>query len=112
MHSGTGRAPTPSHETIPFCSPSCLQACALANLTNMKNCEQLSDSICDTKTNCYKRVFGMSFVDPMCVLVANNEKNSTNVSIKVWQHYCCEWPGIAGPHKGTACRRSVTAASG
>ena len=42
----------------------------LKNLTNAKACEQLADSICDTKADCYKKVYGMAFVDPAwCVAI-------------------------------------------
>uniref|UniRef100_A0A7S0NBL4 Uncharacterized protein n=1 Tax=Chlamydomonas leiostraca TaxID=1034604 RepID=A0A7S0NBL4_9CHLO len=65
-----------------------LRGCALRNLTNIKACQQVDLSMVDTKTSGYLRIFGMSFVDPACFLVANNEKSkNATVSIQMWQYF-------------------------
>ncbi|KAL6753245.1 hypothetical protein V8C86DRAFT_2731750 [Haematococcus lacustris] len=64
-----------------------LMGCALANLSRIKTCQVVDLSMCDTKTSCYLRMFGMAFVDRACFLIANNDKTNTSVTFTLWQYY-------------------------
>lgn len=68
-----------------------LQNCAMADLSKIKNCQQIDSSMCDTKPSCDTEVSGIAFSDHTCFLVANNDKKlSAQFNVQVWQYYDCE----------------------